>query len=80
MRRQAEAALEHAKANAEAAVPAMLSEACTNASADVRLMAAVMLKKWIPSTWKQLPAEARGSLRENLLNASVFTEGVSCRR
>lgn len=59
-------------------MPAMLNEACTNSSADVRLMAAVMLKKWIPGTWKQLPAELRGSLKENLLKASVFTEGVSC--
>jgi hypothetical protein len=76
VRRQAEAALEHAKASAEAAVPALLKEACTNSSVDVRLMAAVVLKKWIPQTWEKLPADVRGSLKDALLKASVFAEGV----
>lgn len=77
IRRQAEAALEHAKLNAEAAVPALLNEACSSSNADVRLMAAVVLKKWIPSTWKKLPADVRSSLKDSLLKASVFSEGAT---
>jgi hypothetical protein len=76
VRRQAEAALEKAKSSAEAGVPALLNEACSNSNADVRLMAAVVLKKWIPSTWEKLSPEVRSGLKDSLMQASVFAEGV----
>lgn len=76
VRHQAEEALEQAKANAEAAVPALLNEACSSSLADVRLMAAVILKKWIPTTWSKLGADTRGRLKDDLLQASVFAEGA----
>lgn len=79
MRGQAEAELKQAKENPEAAIPALLHEACSSSSADVRLMAAIMLKKWIPCTWGNLPADVRGRLKDDLLQASVFSEGAFAR-
>jgi hypothetical protein len=70
VRRQAEAALEAAKGSPEA-VPSLAQEACANEITNVRLLAALVLKKWLPSTWQQLPMDVREKLKDGLLKRSI---------
>lgn len=73
VRKRAEEALEAAKGRPDA-VPSLASEACTSENVHVRLLAALVLKKWLPSTWPELSPDHQNQLKDALRTRSIEGE------